>query len=174
MLIANTIFVRVTDIKSNASWIATGVYGPQGDLEKRMFLWELKQAKRSIQSPWMLIGDFNLTYKAQDKSNGHLNQRMMMTFRRVLDYLETKKLELMRRRFTWSNNQSNPTMTHIDRVFCTPDWEGLYPRPMLQPLSSSSSHHYPIIVVPSISPYIKHKFHFESHWAHMHGFTECF
>jgi hypothetical protein len=97
----------------------------------------------------------------------------MLRFRRVLNYLEVKELELVGRHFTWSNNQSTPTMTHIDRVFCTPAWEDLYPNPILQPLPSSTSDHCPILVVPLITPYIKPKFRFESYWAQMPGFREC-
>jgi hypothetical protein len=172
MLTGNTITVKVTNIKTNATWTATGVYGPQGDLKKKLFLRELKHVKRTIQTRWLLLGDFNLIYRAQDKNNGHLNQRLMLRFKRVLNYLEVKELELVGRHFTWSNSQSTPTMTHIDRVFCTPAWEDLYPNPILQPLLSSTSYHCPILVVPLITPYIKPKFHFESYWAQMPSFRE--
>jgi hypothetical protein len=37
-----------------------GVYGPQGELEKRMFIRELKGLKQIVLDRWLLLGDFNL------------------------------------------------------------------------------------------------------------------
>jgi hypothetical protein len=71
---------------------------------------ELKRIKRSVQTPWVLLEDFNLIYRAQDKNTDHLNRRLMVRFRRVLNFLGVKELELIGRHFTWSNNQS----THLD------------------------------------------------------------
>lgn len=79
----------------------------------------------------------------------------------------------MGRRFTWSNNQDSPTMTRIDRAFCTPAWEDIYVNPILQPLSSSSSDHCPLLLTPLITPMVKPRFRFESFWVNMEGFQEC-
>jgi hypothetical protein len=48
---ANSITVKVSDSRRNNSWTLTGVYGPQGYLDKRMFLRELKRIKNSVQTP---------------------------------------------------------------------------------------------------------------------------
>jgi exonuclease III len=97
----------------------TGVYGPQGDLDKRMFLRELKRIKNLVQTPWLLLGDFNLIYKEHDKNNGRLNRRLMPRFRKVLNQLEVKEVDLVGKKFTWSNNQDPSTLTRIDHAFCT-------------------------------------------------------
>jgi hypothetical protein len=60
-----------------------------------MFLRELKHVKRGVQARWMLLGDFNLIYKMQDKNNGRINQSLMQRFRRTLNHLEVKELELV-------------------------------------------------------------------------------
>jgi hypothetical protein len=85
ILSANSITVRVSDLRSNNYWIFTGVYRPQNDLDRKMFLRELKRIKQTIHSPWLIIGDFNLIYKDQDKSNGRLNRNLMLTFKKVLN-----------------------------------------------------------------------------------------
>jgi hypothetical protein len=82
------------------------VYGPQGDLEKKMFIREIKQLKGSVLPQWLLLGDFNMIYKPQDKNNGNLNRSLMARFRRALNFLEVKEIDLVGRKFTWSNNQS--------------------------------------------------------------------
>jgi hypothetical protein len=91
----------VLDCRLNLSWSLTSVYGPQGELDKQMFNTELKGIKHKVKPHWLLIGDYNLIYKAQDKNKGRLN------------YLEVKELDLIGRKFTWSNNQA--ALTHQDR-----------------------------------------------------------
>jgi hypothetical protein len=151
------------------SWRLTGVYGPQGDLEKKMILRELKRIKPVPQDRWLIIGDFNMVYQTQDKNNGRLNRSLKSRFRRTLNYLEVKEIELVGRRFTWSNNQVSPTLTRIDHAFCSSTWEEVYANPILNPVSSSTSDHCPLILMPLFVPSSKPKFKFESFWPQMPG-----
>lgn len=169
----NTISVTVQDAKRDTTWTLTGVYGPQGELEKKMFLRELKQLKALALPRWLIIGDFNLIYKEQDKSNGNLNRRLMSRFPRTLNHLEVMEVPLLGRKFTWSNLQNNPTLTRIDRAFCTPAWENHLPNPVLHSLSSSTSDHCPLLILPFIAPRPKPKFRFESYCTEMQGFHGC-
>jgi exonuclease III len=169
----NTISASVLDVVHNASWMVTVVYGPQGELEKIMFIRELKEIKQAAKPQWLVLGDFNLIYKDQDKSNCRINDRLMLRFRRALNFMEVKEVELVGKQFTWSNNQQTPTMSCIDRVFCTPAWEDLYSNPILQPQSSSSSDHCPLLLMPLCPPRVKPMFRFEAFWADMSGFSDC-
>ena len=69
--------VKLTLLQSNLTWWYTSVYGPQSDQEKMLFLDELKEVRAACPGMWLLCGDFNLIYQAQDKNNGRLNRRMM-------------------------------------------------------------------------------------------------
>jgi hypothetical protein len=91
-----------------------------------------------------------MIYKELDKNNGRLNRRLMLRFRKVLNQLEVKEVDLVGKRFTWSNNQDTPTLTRIDRAFCTLDWEELYSNPILQALSSSHSDNCPLLLMPLV------------------------
>ena len=93
------------------------MYGPQEDVEKIAFLDELVARRALCPGPWMLIGDFNLILCASDKSNANIDRRMMGRFRRFIDNMELKELFLHGRKFTWSNEQSNPTMSKLDSFF---------------------------------------------------------
>jgi hypothetical protein len=66
----------------------------------------------------MILGDFNLVYKAGDKSNGRVNRRLTNEFRWFLNDLELKELYLHGCCFTWASATTDPTMTKIDHVFC--------------------------------------------------------
>jgi hypothetical protein len=54
-------------------WWLTAVYGPQGDHVKAAFLQELRTIRSGRIGPWLVAGDFNLIYKAEDKNNQRLN-----------------------------------------------------------------------------------------------------
>ena len=121
-----TITAKITMKADNTQWWITVVYEPQTDVDKLLFLQELKDLADPDLDKWSVLGDFNLIYQAEDKNNTNLHRRLMGSFKATIDALRLKELRLNGRRFTWSNGQDNPTLTRIDRVFCTPDWEILF------------------------------------------------
>jgi exonuclease III len=167
------ITTEVYDCATNASWAITGVYGPQDDFEKKMFLRHLRRIKQLAKPQWLLIGDFNVIYQAQDKNNNRLNRRLIMRVRRTLNSLEVKEVDLVGKQYTSSNNQDSPTLTRIDRAFFSIAWECMYNNPILHALSSSASNHCPILLGPLNPPSVKPRFRFESHWVQMPSFLEC-
>jgi hypothetical protein len=91
--------------------------------------------------PWLIAGDFNLIYKAEDKNNQRLNRRLMGKFRQLLQDLELSKLHLHGRLYTQSNEQAHPTLERINRPFACLQWCDLKPNHLLCALSSSCSDH---------------------------------
>jgi exonuclease III len=47
--------VVVSNLRSNVQWTFTGVYGPQGDMENKMFLRELKHLKQTTLPLWGIL-----------------------------------------------------------------------------------------------------------------------
>lgn len=78
----------------------TSVYGPQADVDKMVFLDELRTIHATIDKPWLIAGDFNLILNTADKNNDNINGRNMGRFRRFVDETETKDLHLHGRRYT--------------------------------------------------------------------------
>jgi hypothetical protein len=60
--------------------------------------------------PWLVCGDFNLIYRASDKSNSRLYRSLMSAFRNALNSMELTLLHLQGRLFTWSSEQHHPTL----------------------------------------------------------------
>ena len=52
-------------------WWLTCVYGPQGNEEKIQFMQELRDLRANCTGPWLLVGDFNLILRAEDKNNAN-------------------------------------------------------------------------------------------------------
>jgi exonuclease III len=125
------------------SFKLTTVYGPTDHAEKEAFLAEVIAAKPSDDSKWLMIGDFNLIYQAEDKNNNNLDFRLMGLFRRALTSCHLKELKLQNRKFTWSNERQNPTLVRLDRAFCNAAWDLTFENHALFALSSSLSDHCP-------------------------------
>ena len=122
------------------------VYGPQGEAAKLQFLQELKNIPPPEHNRWLILGDFNLIYQAEDKNNSNLNRCLMGAFKATIDHLRLKEIKLNGRRFTWSNQQENPTLTRIDKLLCTPKWELCFPSCFLHSLPSLMSDHTPLLL----------------------------
>jgi hypothetical protein len=107
-----------------ASWWVTVVYGPQEDAAKCEFLNSLATVRAASPVAWLLCGDFNMIYKETDKSSGRLDRRSMRRFRSFINRVAIEDLQLVGRRFTWSNRRDAPTLEleRLDRVFASPDW----------------------------------------------------
>jgi endonuclease/exonuclease/phosphatase family metal-dependent hydrolase len=111
-----------------------------------MFLQELKDIRAECLGPWVLAGDFNLIYRTSEKNNSNTNRAMMDRFRMVIDDLALKETPLHGRRFTWSNQQDDPVLVKLDRVFCSVDWETIFPNVLLQSTASGDSDHCPLLL----------------------------
>jgi hypothetical protein len=156
----------------NACFMLTVAYGSADDAGKPAFLDELQTLKPHNQTPWIVVGDFNLIYQASDKNNLHLNRRLMGTFRQSLNTCELFEFGLQNRKFVWRNEREDPTLIRLDIMFCNKEWELLLPDYMLIALSSSLSDHYPILLCQQTRPRFKDNFCFENFWPKVLDFTE--
>lgn len=96
----------------------------------------------------------------------------MQRFRRTIDSLQLAELHLTGRLYTWSNEQSRPTMERIDRVFATVQWLECHPFHHLHGRSTDASDHAPLLLVLSTEPWALPCFRFESFWASVEGFLD--
>ena len=158
------------DHVDDSPWWFTGVYGPRLDAMKVQFLQELRNVCQGCQGPWIVGGDFNLIYRAEDKNKDNVDRAMMGCFRQFLNDMELSEVALMGRKFTWSNEREAPTLVRLDRVFITADWEQLFPDCLLQSSTSGISDHCPLLF--SLHDFVMGKrwFHFESFWPQLDGF----
>ena len=114
---AYSLSIRLSAAGSDSPWWITTVYGPQDDAAKVEFLDELRSFRAARQGAWMVCGDFNLTYHVEDKNNDRIDRRAMRRFRSFLDSVQLQKLDLIGRRYTWTNGQVPPTLVRQDRAF---------------------------------------------------------
>jgi hypothetical protein len=96
----------------------------------------------------------------------------MIHFRETLDDAQLMELDLRGRAYTWSNEQNDPTFTHNDRVFGSPEWHLLFPNTDLQALSTLGSDRAPLLLTCDLTRQNFSRFRFESFWVNMSGFGE--
>jgi hypothetical protein len=159
-------------IGGTAWWLVT-VYGPQPDAEKVVFLDELRGLQPLCDEPWLLCGDFNLIYMASDKSNPRLNHPMMGKFHRFLQDMESSKVHLHGRLFTWSNEQAHPTLSRIDKAFACIAWCDIFPHYHLRAGSSAVTDHAPLLLYTNICAVAKKRFRFETIWPKFPGYLDA-
>jgi exonuclease III len=131
---------------------------------------ELRDIIAQWLAPWMMVGDFNLICRAEDKNNSNYNQALSGRFWRVIDDLALKEVPLQGRKFTWSNQQASPTLVRLDMVLVIVEWEEMYPNVLLQSAASNDSDHCPLLLSLWNNKASKSRFHFEAFWSKLDGF----
>ncbi|WVZ93660.1 LOW QUALITY PROTEIN: hypothetical protein U9M48_039625 [Paspalum notatum var. saurae] len=100
--------------ESPSSFLLTVVYGPTRSGMRSAFLQEIKNLKPQAGVQWLILGDFNFTYRAADKNNRRLNPCLMGRVRDTLNVCDLREISLQNRKYTWSNERRNPTLDLTD------------------------------------------------------------
>ena len=122
-----TYFLSATVALNNASdtktFKLTTVYGPTRSIHKDDFFLELTCQKPPDGTKWLVNGDFNQIYRARDKNRANVDRSRLVRFRNTLANCRLKEIHLQNRKFTWSNERSNPTLCKLDGFFCNDNWD---------------------------------------------------
>ncbi|XP_073363230.1 uncharacterized protein [Aegilops tauschii subsp. strangulata] len=163
-----TIHIKHSDV----SYRITVVYGPTSSSLKEGFFTELISHKPPCGELWLALGDFNQIYRARDKNKRNVNRRRIARFWTTLQSCDLKEIHLQNRRFTWSNERSNPTLCKLDSFLCNAEWDIQFGTHILHVLSSSLSDHYPLLVADDKGPWRPRAFKVEIFWAALSGFQD--
>jgi hypothetical protein len=163
-----SVCIRATDV----AFKITSVYGPTAYARKDDFFNELIAQKPAAGVKWLALGDFNQIYRARDKNNSNVNRSHLNRFRATLQACDLKEIHLENRRFTWSNERENPTLSKIDAFFCNADWDLHFNSHILNALSSALSDHCPLLLADDSGPLRPRSFKFENFWTSIPGFVQ--
>ena len=145
----------------------TNIYAPSSRALKQEFLNELLLIAQPDNSPWLLVGDFNLLRFPSDKNNAAFRQAEANAFNQTIDDLALIELPLLDRQFTWSNNRNTPTLERIDSAFFNLAWANAFPNSSLTSLTRFMSDHVPLIITVTTTIPRSNFFKFEPHWAQL-------
>lgn len=63
---------------------------------------------------WMVVGDFNLIRRQEDRNKPGGDINIMMAFNEAISHLYLVELPLHRQKYTWTNKQRDPLLQCLD------------------------------------------------------------
>ncbi|XP_065623458.1 uncharacterized protein LOC136064919 [Quercus suber] len=167
-----SVSVRWKRVGDGFSWACSGVYGPT-DNNARGLMWdELVGVQQCWNVPWCCIGDFNIVRFPSERSGNSCLTPAMDLFSEFIEDLNLIDLPLEGGRYTWSSGSDQPSMSRIDRVLVSHDWEEQYPNVVQRILPRPVLDHFPILVEVGGMARGKSPCRFENMWLKMDGFTD--
>lgn len=119
---------------------------------------------------WLFTGGYGSQLDVQNNPN--VDQAMMSRLYRMINNLELREIELLERRFTRSNERVAPSLVHLDRAFCSSEWDQIFPNYTLQSTTAGISDHCPLLLNLGSNCMGRRRFHFESFCPKLQGFME--
>ena len=160
-----SISMLVKNTRDNFVWRVIVVYGCPYDEGKGDFITELHEVMLNWSGPTIVGGDFNMVCNQSEKSNGMINHHWSDCFNDWINSCGLMDYKNPTRSFTWSNNQEQPIMAAIDKVFCTTDFDQHYPLASISAGSRAGSDHVPLILNLGETPKRTNNiFRFEKWW----------
>jgi len=117
------------------------------------------------------VGDFNIIRFSSEKNKNNGAHAHSDKFNHIISYYELIDIHMNGGKYTWSNNQTPPTLERLDRALISKDWEDLFPMVTLHKLSRDISDHNSIILSTLADSTKKHiSFRFELAWLRHQDF----
>ncbi|PKU64842.1 Putative ribonuclease H protein [Dendrobium catenatum] len=156
---------------SEKFWISV-VYAANS-LEERKSLWsDLESIAANINSPWIIMGDFNCFKDANDKMGGappHFSQ--LGELNNWYSSSGTFDLASTGLHYTWFNQRaSDPVHVKLDRMMVNQQWLDLYPKSFYKVEPPGTSDHSPILLNSGSAYSISGRFQFKDYWTNMEGY----
>ena len=155
----------VWDKHLKQKWNFLNVYRATQLEHKNEFLAELARFCCKNNQPHLIGGDFNIIRFSSDKNKPSGVHKHTDLFNNIISTYELLDMHLVGGKYTWSNNQENPTLERLDRILISKQWENLFPTAFLYKLPREISDHNPLILSNQYGiPNRKISFKFENSW----------
>ncbi|WOL04220.1 hypothetical protein Cni_G12941 [Canna indica] len=130
-------------------WLFTGLYASTSSKERKK-LWELLNSLDTLDTPWLIVGDFNCIDKSEDKLGGKpfIIGNSLRTFKELCINTGLIDLSFHGMRYTWCNNRAGKNRIHarLDKAYANERWLQRYSRAMVKHLKRLASDHRPILL----------------------------
>jgi exonuclease III len=165
--------VEVIDKGMRKNLMLIMVYGPVQEDRRESFLTELAETSSKINIATLIGGDFNILKFGNEKNKHFAGNRYTDMFNWIINSFELRDLPFIGGKYTWSNNQSEPTLERLDRVLISSEWETIFPLTNLKKNPRIMSDHNPLTVSSDMGEVRKTKhFCFEISWVKHPEFSE--
>lgn len=157
--------LNLWDKKMKIKWNLITVYGATQDDRKEAFLDELALFYSKSKEPFIVGGDFNIIRFPHEKNKPGSRSRHTDNFNAVISAFEHREITMTGGKFTWTNNQIDPTLERLDRALMSRVWEDAFPCVVINKLPREISDHNPLLLTTDVTQPSKHlTFIFELAW----------
>ena len=168
-----TVSAIVKNVVDECTWRLVVVYGSPYEEGKDEFINELHDLLTNWSGPTVIGGDFNLVCNQSEKSNGVINHHWSNLFNDWINTWGLVELKNSTRSFSWSNNQNQPIMAAIDKIFCSTEFSQNYLLSYVTTASRAGSDHVPLVLNFGLNQEKKHtNFRFEKWWLEREDFHD--
>jgi len=157
---------------NNDTWRLTSIYAPCTPNGKREFLNWFKGQEATEDQDWIIVGDFNLLRRPEDRNRDGADLNEIFLFNEAIDEIGLVEIPLHGRKYTWTNKQFPPLLERLDWVFTSNSWTTKYPDTAVRTLVMETSDHWPCVVEINTSIPIGNLFRFENHWLQNEDFVQ--
>lgn len=140
------ISIEFTSKLNNESWLLTTVYAPCTLNGKREFLNWFRNIVMPEEVDWLIVRDFNLLRKHEDRNRDGANLNEIFLFNEAINKLGLIELPLHGRKFTWANKQFPPLLERLDWFFTSNSWTSKFLDTIVKTLVMKTSDHWPYVI----------------------------
>ncbi|KAK1291915.1 hypothetical protein QJS10_CPB17g00785 [Acorus calamus] len=161
----HSLSVLLLDTSTDKHWTISNVYGPHATGERKIMWEELSTVRATWNTPWCILGDFNITRFSEERNADTGVTQDMERFSDWINLEGLLELPLANLAFTWSNMREAPSMAKLDRFLICTEWDEAFPECEVMGLPRSISDHVPILMRSMAQPRRAQNFKFESWWC---------
>ena len=162
--------ISFTSHMNEDTWVLTTVYAPCTYEGKRQFLNWFHSIQMPDEINWLIVGDFNLIRRPEDRNKEGGDIQEMYLFNEAINSLGLIEIPLHGRKYTWTNKQTEPLLERLDWFFSSASWTLSYPNTAAKTLLMETSDHWPCVIEISTSIPRAQVFRFENCWLMIDSF----
>lgn len=162
--------VTLTSQLNGAAWLLTTVYAPCTFHGKREFLNWLKNIQTPDDLDWLIVGDFDLMRRPENRNKEGADVQEMFLFNEAISNLGLVEIPLLGRQFTWTNKQIEPLLERLDWFFTSANWTLNFSNTTARSIIMETSDHWPCIIEINTVILAAKVFRFENYWLQFDSF----
>ncbi|XP_071687285.1 uncharacterized protein [Rutidosis leptorrhynchoides] len=164
----NFLAIRGKWVSSGMESIIVNVYGPHSDRDKKVFWESLENLVGSINTSWLLVGDFNEVRSSDDRLNSQFHQYRADRFNEFITINALIDIDINGRKYTGISDDGLK-FSKIDRFLVNNSFLRLWEDLSVNALDRHLSDHCPLVLRDKLIDYGPKPFKVFDEWLNCEG-----
>jgi hypothetical protein len=166
--------VEFTSKLNGQRWTLTNIYAPCTLEGKMAFLNWFKNVLMPKDILWIIVGDFNLIRRSENRNKPGRDYNLMVAFNEAINKLGIIEVPVSGQAFIWSNHQQNPLLERLDWLFISQPWSLEFPDTKVKTLTRDTSDYVPCVISFKTGIPKPRIFRFDNFWLQHDYFQQVF